>query len=53
MSEAQDEEDRVEDVGLARTVEPGDRVELGVQVTDRGSGGVAFEALDDDLLDVH
>lgn len=51
--EAQHEADRVEDVGLARAVEPRDGIEAGVKVVQRDLLRVGLESIDGDVLDVH
>jgi hypothetical protein len=51
--DAHDEAQRVQNVGLAATIEPGDSIESRVKVTERYSLRIALEAVDDDLLDVH
>merc|ERR1711879_1124687 len=43
----------VEDVGLARAVQAGDRIELRVPAQNLRPVGVRFEPVEDELLDVH
>ncbi len=53
VGDAEQEADRVQDVGLARPVEAGDGVEAGVEAADLGPRAVRLEAVDDHLLDEH
>ena len=53
VTNPQHETDRVQDVGLAGPVQPGDRSELGVERADFCPHSIGFETIDDDLLDVH
>ena len=53
VGDAEDEADRVEDVGFSRPVEARDGVEEGVEAGDDGSGRVGLESFESDLFDVH
>lgn len=51
--DAEDKADGVQNVGLARPVESGDGIELGVPFGYDRAGGVRLEALQHQLFDVH
>ena len=53
VGDAQNEADRVEDVGFATSVEAGDGVELRVETGNNCPLRVRLEAVDDDLFDIH
>jgi len=51
--DAEHEANGVEDVALAASIEPRDRVEARVEAVEGHALGVRLEALDNDLADVH
>lgn len=53
LRDAEDEADRVQDVGLSTTVEARDSIELLVEALHHCALGIRLETINDDLLNVH
>lgn len=53
LLDAQNEAQRVQDIGLAGAVEPRDGIEGPVKLADDSTPGVGLEAVDRDLFDTH